>query len=239
MSKVLVISDLQAPFHHPKSLDFLKRIRDKHKIGYYPGDKIVVIGDEIDFKFLKYSTVNDPETAYVQHYRSLKFLREVYIEFPEAYVCESNHVKERLDMVAEQANIPSFLLKDIPEILDSPKGWKRGYDWFIEGVRYCHGHRIPRGLNGMARAIDQAHCSVVYGHHAHAGIQHVVKNDIENGKLKNFFSMCVGALTVNPLGPSKAAYGMKYSLKYGNPMPIGCGVVIDGKIPIWEPLLDE
>jgi len=234
MSKVLVIPDLQAPFQHPKALDHLKRIRDKYKINYgAEKDYVVCIGDEVDFKFLKYQTVND-ESAYVQHFKALKFLKKLYIEFPDVLVCESNHVKERMVFAAECANIPEFLLPEIGDVLQSPKGWRRGYEWFIDNVMYVHGHRVPKNLKS---AVDLHHSSIVFGHHAKAGIEWFTKNNLKTKNLDFYFGACVGALTVNPLGRARASYGMKYSLKYANAMPVGCLVIIDG-IPIYEPLFE-
>jgi hypothetical protein len=40
--------------------------------------------------------------------------------------------------------------------------------------------------------------------------------------------MCVGAMTVN-LNDAHMGYGMKYSKRYDKEMPLGCGVVLEGR----------
>ena len=227
MSRVLVIPDLQAPFQHELALDHLCRIRDKHKCDFF-----INIGDEADFKFLKYLSINDQDSALIQHKKALAFLKKLYYEFPDVYVCHSNHVKDRIVNVADKASIPEFMLKDIPELLEAPKGWHWNDQWFVDDVKYVHGHRITGGIGGMKKAVDENFSSVVYGHHALMGIQYFLKGN------NSYFGMCVASLTVNPLGKAKMAWGLRYAKKYGNPMPIGCGVVIDGELAFVEPLIE-
>jgi predicted phosphodiesterase len=222
MSRVLVISDTQAPFHHPKTLEFLKWVYRKYKC-----NKVVHIGDEVDNKFLKYASVNDPHTAIEQHELAMKFMKQLYRAFPKAMVCNSNHVYDRLTRAAENANIPQFMIKDQKEYLDAPDTWEWRDSWEIDGVRYEHGHRF-NGLRPHEKAVASNFQSTVIGHHAALGVTYFKIGGVQ------VFGMCVGAMTVN-LNDARMGYGMKYSKIYAKEMPLGCGVVIDGKVGIIEP----
>lgn len=85
MAKVLVISDTQAPFHHPQSIRFLRATYKKHRC-----NAVVHIGDEIDNKFLKYGTVDDNHTANEQHRLAKKFIHKLADAFPRVMVCHSD-----------------------------------------------------------------------------------------------------------------------------------------------------
>jgi hypothetical protein len=136
VARVLIISDTQAPFHHPKAVQFFKQV---YKI--YDCDKVVHIGDEVDNKFLKFASINDPHTAQQQHDMALTFMRHLYKAFPKVKVCNSNH-GDRLLNATDRAGIPEFFLKSIHDYMQAPKGWEWGDKWIIDGVHYEHGTRF-------------------------------------------------------------------------------------------------
>jgi len=222
MAKVLVISDTQAPFHHPDTLEFLEHVYYKYKC-----NAVVHIGDEIDNKFLKYASINDPHTAKEQHEIALSFMKGLYKIFPNVKVCNSNHVSERLAAQAEAANIPEFYLKSQHEYLEAPKGWGWADEWVIDGVKYEHGHKYG-GQKPHEKAVECNFMSSVIGHHPLLKVSYVNRND------KLFFGMCVGMMVVN-LNNARMGYGMKYSKRYATKPPLGCGVVLNGNQAIIEP----
>ena len=220
-----MIPDLQAPFHHKLALKFLTTIYKQWQC-----DTVVCVGDEVDFKFLKYASVNDKHSPMQQHYMALQFMHQVYKIFPDVKVCHSNHVKDRLNYASKLGAIPKYFIKDLHDIMEAPSGWDWDDYFLIDGVRYEHGHRIKGGQRACTTAIQQRHCSVVFGHHPLLEVRHVPVNG------KNKFAMCVSALTVDPKD-AKMGYGMEYALQYGNEMPKGCGVVIDGRYAFAIPMV--
>lgn len=220
--RVLVLSDAQAPFHHPQYIDYACRVRDVFKT-----DKTVLIGDEADFKFLKYANINDRDTPEQQHELTMRFLRRLYKEFPDVDIMESNHVHDRIAYASAQGNMPKFMVKTPKELFNPPVGWRWSESVMIDGVRYEHGHRLSGGKNVCERAIERRHCSVVFGHHA------VMDLRFQRSDKTQLFGLCVGALTVNA-NDERMGYGMAYSKKYSGDMPLGLGVVIDG---IWPNLV--
>jgi len=216
MARVLVIPDLQAPFQHKNALKFLIKV-----YRMYQCDTVICIGDEVDFKFLKYANSNDPHSPMGQHYMALAFLHQLYKAFPVVKCCHSNHVIERLNYASNLGSIPKYFIKDLSEIMEAPKGWEWGDYFVIDGVRYEHGHHIKGGQRSTIVAVQQRHQSVVFGHHPLLEVRFTPVNG------KQLFGFCVSALTVDPSDKDRG-YGMEYALKYGREMPKGCGVVIDG-----------
>lgn len=217
---VLVISDTQAPFMHPDTISFLKWVRNK-----YQPDKVVHIGDELDFHALsRYFKDPDGYSAGHEMQAAVKALQPLYKLFPNVLVCASNHV-DRPYLRAFEAGIPRSFMKDIGEVIKSPKGWKWADTWTIDGIDYVHGHCLPGGKHSIQRAALEYPKSVVFGHvHAHAGIYYNA-----NSKDLNF-AMNVGCLIDNN------AYAFVYGKKYICKPIISCGIVHKG-VPMIVPML--
>jgi len=222
MARVLVLSDIQCPFQHPDTLNFFKGVKKKYKC-----DTVVCIGDELDNKFLKYLSINDPHSAVEQHELALKFLRKLYRVFPVVKVCHSNHVLERLLKAADSAMIPQFMLKTPREFMEAPPGWEWDENWEIDGVRYEHGHRFG-GQKPHVKAVESNFKSTVIGHHPILSVDYFMKGGVQS------FGMCVGSMTVN-LNDARMGYGMLYTKRYAKEMPLGAGVVLDGEVAIPVP----
>ena len=224
MSRVLVISDLQAPFQHHESIPFLQGLYRKHKC-----NEVVCIGDPYDAKFLKYLSINDPMSANQQHEESLSFFKRLYKAFPEVKVCNCNHTVERLESVAQGASIPKFMLKTPKEFMEAPDGWIWADQWIIDDVHYSHGHKWG-GKYAHIKALETKHRSSVIGHHPILSVRYFVVGGVSK------FAMGVGALTIDA-NDARMGWGMKYSKKYATEMPIGAGVVIEGLYAYAEPLV--
>lgn len=116
---ILVISDLQIPYHHQDSFEFLKEIKKQFK-----PTRIINIGDEADFNGLNFHGL-DPdmksaghELIEIRHYSAK--LEKI---FPDMELVESNHgllPKRR----AKAGGLPSAMLRSYNEILDVGPGWK-------------------------------------------------------------------------------------------------------------------
>jgi hypothetical protein len=217
---VLIISDLQIPFEHVDSLEFLKYTVDKYK-----PTKIVSIGDELDFHCMsRYFKDPDGYGGGQELSIALQHLHQFYDAFPNVMACTSNHM-DRPYARAFEAGIPKSFLKDIHEVLEAPKGWEWRDKWVIDNVAYVHGHCLPGGKHGIQRAAFEYNKSVVFGHvHAHAGIYY--KADDERLQ----FAMNVGCLI------DTSAYAFMYGKNYISKPILGCGIVHKG-LPLFVPMV--
>src|SRR5689334_19544040 len=109
---VLVISDMHWPYAHKDTVKFLTAVKAK-----YRPDKVVCIGDEVDFHDSSYHESNpDLDSAGVELQKAIKGLKPVYKLFPNVTVVESNHGS----MVMRKAitgKIPRKAIKSYNDIL--------------------------------------------------------------------------------------------------------------------------
>ena len=220
MSRVLVIGDTHAPCMLEGYPDFLHETYEA-----WGCDRVVHIGDLVDncaLSFhLKKPQQKDPLREYDEAIEQIGILTSL---FPEADLMLGNH-----DVLpyrwAQEVGIPSEMLRDFASIFKLPSGWNvnKRYDQLdIDGVLYQHGDR------GRASAILNAKDefqSVVQGHHhAKAGIEFTANRN------HRVFGMQVGC------GTDWKHHQQEYGVKYSKKPIVGCGVVIDGVTPIFEPM---
>lgn len=219
MSTILVIPDLQIPFQHQSALTFLKRVRDEYK-----PDVVVCVGDETDQAALsRYPKDPDGQSPGDELKRARRALREYYREFPEVFVCNSNHM-QRLYKRAYEAGIPKEYLADIHAYLGAPDSWQWADNWQFDGIKFEHGDRAG-GKSPGPILVDANHRSTVFGHHhSTAGLGYVVKDK------KHLFWMNVGCLI------DENSYAMSYTKLHKTKPVLSCGVVVDG-VPSLIPLL--
>lgn len=211
MSKVLVISDLQAPFEHHRYLDFLKKTYDKYRC-----DTVVCIGDEVDFHALSdYDHDPDGYSAGHELKAAIAHLRPYYKAFPDVMVCHSNHAM-RIFNKAFKAGIPSAAVRGLKEMLKAPNEWRWREKWEIDGVVYKHGLGYSGTLGALNAAKDE-HKPCVIGHlHSDAGVLFFNNGD------KVIFGLNVGC------GIDSRAYAFAYGKDCRKKPVISCGVIIDG-----------
>lgn len=215
LSRVLVISDLQAPYHHPDALAFLLEVRD-----VYQTDEAICVGDELDLHAFSFY-VSDPDLSSPGHELAAAkdALVPYFMAFPALRLCRSNHV-DRLPNKAKKAGIPSCALRPIGEIIGAPSDWVWDHCWDIDGIRYEHGHElfgkwsIPK--TALSRAPERNWCSTVFGHaHSVFGVNWI------RTPAGRFFGMGVGCL----VDETSRAFDYAGSKKTSQ---LGCGVVLDG-----------
>lgn len=167
MTKILVISDTQAPGHHPNTIEFLKSETKR-----FEPDRIIHIGDEMDFhNFSKYTHDPDLPGPKDEVEQGLEFMSQLYDLFPEAEVCISNH-GVRPYLRAKEAGIPSSFIRSYKEFMKAPKGWSWHHQILIDNIAFIHGEGLS-GDGARLKACTLMQKSCVFGHiHSHAGISY-------------------------------------------------------------------
>lgn len=131
-SCILVISDTQAPFHHPDTIAFLSEIKKQFKPTF-----ILHIGDLGDFHSLNFHGVNpNLPSAHDELIQLRSFVKDLAKLFPCMTIVDSNHdaLPKRK---AHSVGIPDAMLKDERGILQAPATWK-----FISELVF----KLPNGL---------------------------------------------------------------------------------------------
>lgn len=220
MARVLVFSDTQSPFEHPKSIEFFESVANKYKC-----DKFVHCGDEIDAHWAsKFVKCPEGYGARREHELALDFLSKMYKRWPSVKVCTSNHT-QRPWLRAMDVGIPKAFLKDYRQALNAPNGWLWSDEHHVDGVKYIHGEEYT-GAQAHLQAAKDHNCSVVIGHiHGYGGVQYLKRR----GPMT--FGMNVGCMI------DQQAYAFRYGAKKAYWGTLGCGVVLDGEHAIFIPFL--
>lgn len=219
-SRILVISDLHAPYTHPDAVDFLKEIKSVHK-----PTRVVLSGDEADFHSMSFHD-HDPDlpSAGPELLRAIATLEPIYKLFPNADIMESNHGSLVLRKALAHGFSRSFL-KAPGEVLQAPKGWSWHFDLTLtlpNGTQ-CYFHH-SKGVN-VKKNSQAMGMSFVQGHHHESFEIQYWGNP--NSLL---FGMTVGCL-VDP-----HSYAMAYSKNNLKRPIIGLGLIIDSH-PILQPMI--
>jgi predicted phosphodiesterase len=200
-NSILVISDMHHPYSHPDTFEFLKALKKK-----YAFDKVLCIGDEVDFHALSFHDSNpDLPSAGYELSLAIKYLKPIYKLFPEVEVVESNHGSMVLRK-ALNAGMPLKAIRSYNEILEAPKGWEWKFDTRINTpigeVYFCHGKSSSPGK--MAKSYGM---SVVQGHHHEiAQVTYIstpgkIMFDMHVGCLADDRSLALGYNKINPKRP--------------------------------------
>ena len=224
MSRVLVIGDTHAPAMRESYPDFLEDMYDT-----WDCDRVVHIGDGADFHGISYHLKH---TDLPNIDRELELaanqLETLYSRFPVVDYLTGNHT-DLPNRQAQGIGVPAKMMRTLGEILEMPAGWTvhpRFHDLKIDNVIYRHGDKGKSNVFNSARAqADSEHNSVVCGHfHSQGGVSFGA-----NGKHR-WFGLQVGCGT-----ETNSPY-LRYAKQYASKPIIGCGVVLDGEYPIFEPM---
>jgi hypothetical protein len=219
-NNVLVIPDLHLPFARKGIMEHCLEMQKKYNCG-----TVVLIGDEVDLCAVS-QWEKDPDgfSAGTEAEMAQTELKKWYKAFPTAYVCIGNHTARPFRM-AKANGIPKKFIKSYEEAWEAPNTWKWAEHWEFNGVLYTHGTGFS-GANAAITIASMHRQNTVIGHiHSFAGIQYnVSKKDIVWG-------MMVGGAIDDK---SYAAHYAKDQLKKSI---VGCGIVINGKLPIYEPMI--
>lgn len=171
---ILVISDLHAPYFHPDTIAFLRKVKAEIR-----PDKVVLIGDEIDLHSLSFHPKDADLAAAGDEFKSaIQKLKPIYDLFPEANIVDSNHGS----LVYRKAlyhGLPRRVFKSYREMIEAPAGWHWSFDLTI---------KLPNG-------------SSVYLHHGKtAGYAKLSKNMSMNCVQGHFHSRFEIIYWANPQG---------------------------------------
>lgn len=221
-SRILIIPDQHAPYHHKDAIDFLIAVAAKLK-----PTRVINLGDETDGHALSMHD-SDPslDSAGVELSKAREFIGALERVFPVMDVCHSNHgslVYRR----AFKSGIPAEYIKSYREIL-FPDGRGQGWDW-----REKHRITLPNGEDVIFQhqssgdtLNNAAHerASIVEGHeHGKFEIQY------RSSTTALYWSLISGCL-IDPKALA-FAYGKLFPKK---PL-LGCSAIIDS-IPILIPM---
>lgn len=216
--RILTISDLHAPYHHPDATDFLADLKRRVK-----PDCVVCLGDEIDAHgWGRWDRNPDALGQGDELSAAAKALRPIFRLFPEALVCNSNHSQRHLRK-ALRSGLPSAFLRELSEVLGAPPGWRWADRHDVDGIAFVHGEGYS-GQNSALHAAQKLRCNSVIGHvHSWAAVQFT-----DNGQ-SCIWGMNAGCL-VDP-----ASRAFDYARACPNKQVLGTGVIIDG-VPQFVPM---
>lgn len=223
-SRVLVISDLHAPYYHRDTIPFLTAIKE-----LFNPDRIILTGDEIDGHTISFHD-SDPDLAFSpssELEKAIEHLKPLYELFPKADVLESNHgslVYRR----AKKHGLPRHVLRDYKEVLDAPRAWRWHPDLTIklsDGklCYFCHGKSASSIKLGQSMSMN-----TVQGHyHSKYEIQyHANPHNL-------YWSMIVGCM----IDDKSLAFAYN-KLQMQRPI-IGCAIILDGQPKLLPMILNQ
>jgi len=218
MTTTLVISDPHTPFMHPNAIPFLKDLKKT-----FQPDHVVCVGDLLDcYLFSSFSHDPDALSAKEEWESAIEQLKPLYKLFPRLDCCIGNHEMRHLKRGLE-AGLPSWLFREVRDIIKAPEGWKFGHHFNIDGVRYTHGEEVS-GRNALVNLLQIYRQNVVIGHlHSVAGVTYL------NNGINQCWAMATGCMV------DVDAYAFQYGKNSKDKPVIGCGVVIDG-VPSFIPM---
>ena len=218
-SRILFISDMHMPYHHPDSIKFLAALKRKYK-----PQLVVSVGDLGDFHNISFHksdprlpNANDELLALQKNSKELEKL------FPKMIITQGNHdalPKRRLF----EEGIPESFLKPYNDIYGVGKGWQ-----FVDDLTLKDGDEIIYVAHGIVkdgkRLAAQRGVHVVQGHyHTEARIDYV------SNPRNLLWSMQVGCLI------DRIALAFAYDKLNLNRPIIACGMVVNGQ-PKLEPMI--
>lgn len=158
-SRILLISDMHIPYHHPDALEFLQTLKDEVK-----PTRVICLGDELDKHALSFHD-SDPDlpSAGDELRKSLPVVAQLYEMFPEMDILESNH-GSLVYRKAKTHGVPRHYIKGYNEVLGVGDGWKWHFDLTItlpngQKVYFHHGK-----VSEVQRLSQQMGMNAVQGH---------------------------------------------------------------------------
>jgi hypothetical protein len=117
-SRILFISDMHIPYHHPNTLSFLQSLKDR-----YNPTRVICLGDELDKHALSFHD-SDPDlmSAGDELTASLPIIAELKEMFPKMDIIDSNH-GSMIYRKAKHHGLPRRYIRSYNEVLGVDEGW--------------------------------------------------------------------------------------------------------------------
>jgi hypothetical protein len=158
--RILVLSDLHAPYQHQDALRFLRAVKRK-----YDPTRIINIGDEVDNHGISFHD-SDPDlmSAGDELIAAQKFCAKLERLFPEMDLVHSNHGSLSYRR-GKAGGIPRHFLREYNDVLGVGDGWQ----WHNEiSIRIGKGHHIifkHQFKANVLKAAEEMGCCCVQGHY--------------------------------------------------------------------------
>lgn len=219
-SRVLLISDMHIPYHHPDALKFLQYLKDK-----YNPTRVICLGDELDKHALSYHD-HDPDlpSAGDELRKSIPVIQELYKMFPVMDIIESNH-GSLVWRKAKTNGIPRQYIKSYNDVLGVGEGWKWSFDLTITlpNGQKCYIHHGK--TSNVIQLSQKSGMNAVQGHYHEA-----YKIDYWGNSNGLFWGMQCGCLIDDD------ALAFSYNNVNIKRPVIGTGLIVDS-IPVLEPMI--
>lgn len=216
-SRILFISDMHIPYHHPNLLNFLQMLKDR-----YNPTRVICLGDETDKHALSFHD-SDPDlmSAGDELRAALPVIAKIQEMFPVMDIIDSNH-GSMVWRKAKHHGISRHYIRSYNEVLGVGKGWKWHNDLTIElpngEMVYIHHGKTKDAL----KVSQSMGMNFVCGHfHEDFGVKYWAN---PNGL---YFAMNSGCL----IDPKSYAFAYN-NVNLHRPI-IGTSLIIDN-IPILE-----
>lgn len=219
-SRILIISDMHIPYHHPDTLAFLQHLKEK-----YEPTRVICLGDELDKHSLSFHD-SDPNlpSAGDELKLALPVIQKLKEMFPVMDILESNH-GSLLYRKAHASGIPKQYLKSYNEVLGVDSGWQWHYDMVVDlpNGQKCYFHH-GKSANVTKTSQTMSMCSV-QGH-----FHETFKIEYWANPIALYWAMQTGCLI------DDKSYAFNYNnVNLKRPI-IGTGLIIDSQ-PILEPMV--
>ena len=219
-SRVLLISDMHIPYHHPDTLDFLTHLKKK-----YNPTRVICLGDELDKHALSYHD-HDPDlpSAGDELRRSIPVIQEIHRLFLVMDIVESNH-GSLVWRKAKTNGIPRQYIKSYNDVLGVDDGWKWSFDLTITlpNGQKCYIHHGK--TSNVIQLSQQMGMNAIQGHYHEA-----CRIDYWGNPTGLYWGMQCGCLIDDD------ALAFSYNNVNIKRPVIATGLIIDS-IPVLEPML--
>lgn len=210
-TKILVLSDIHAPWVNWTAIRKAKKWADKHN-----PDLVICLGDLTDQKiWSRWQSDTDDVSPCKEFDEAEKAIDKLYELFPKMYIIRGNH-DNRVQLRAIEAGIPGKMFRDIDEVFNK-SGWK----WIPTGDRLIV--ETQRGpimfIHGDEMAGTPAQKSRILGMSIVQGHTHKVSVIYTKTDMGHFFGAEMGCLMDTE---SKAS---RYAQKNPVGVSVGFGVI--------------
>lgn len=223
MARVGIIGDTHCPGMLKGYPAFLSRTFKRHKV-----NRVVHIGDLVDWHAINFHGKHSETPGVLEEVKlARRQITQLTSRFPNVDWLLGNHDALPARR-ADDAGLPGDILKSENEYWNLPKGWKvhQRYDAVeIDGVLIHHGEVGSQGKFACLNQAVENMQSTAIGHlHGNAGAM------FKCSRNNRIFGLSVGC------GVDHKQLQFEYGRKYPRKPMIGCGIILEGEVPIFEPM---